>query len=160
MALLDCYANCPIYKPSGQLLLCSEYRHLVPENVNELALFLTEQCQCHYFTNMLNPLTMQVAKDLGPGHTVVTCLCDSGQVIFDILFQNASQFKVLALIKSSTLIIPSHCFTVNEFTIQTNPAVKWVQVGVALHLFFVSTLLLVKFQASHKLHYQNPWNRL
>ena len=22
----------------------------------------------------------QVAKDLGPGHTVVTCLCDSGQV--------------------------------------------------------------------------------
>ena len=22
----------------------------------------------------------QVAQDLGPGHTVVTCLCDSGQV--------------------------------------------------------------------------------
>ena len=23
---------------------------------------------------------VQVAKDMGPGHTVVTCLCDSGQV--------------------------------------------------------------------------------
>ena len=28
----------------------------------------------------LTSCTLQVAKKLGPGHTIVTCLCDSGQV--------------------------------------------------------------------------------
>ena len=32
---------------------------------------------------------VQVARDLGPGHTVVTCLCDTGQRYFTRLFSRS-----------------------------------------------------------------------
>ena len=46
--------------------------------LNEVA---TKKCysQQHLWYQKLS-CTLQVAKKLGPGHTIVTCLCDSGQV--------------------------------------------------------------------------------
>ncbi len=47
----------------------------------------------------------QVAEDLGPGHTIVTCLCDSGQVSCApplLIRENISMF-VLLVVRSATL---------------------------------------------------------
>ena len=65
--------------------------------------------------------SVQVAKDLGPGHTIVTCLCDSGQV---------------------SVLLPSSLYSQTSI-IQTS-IIQW---GFHLH-FHLVRIALVKIQTS------------